>query len=192
MGHPDGIFRLNWVDKSLLNPNGIQSTLRGNPWQEGRGFTLDTSLERVFGQGATRLAIEFEGGSGGKSESDSSSDSEVDVTAVSTPSRDEIGKKRLRGFKEFGNLSGISGKATHEMSSEGDSTEDENEVKKPRIAGDQDDGSDTIGDPLSTEAVVENGEAEDSVVELLEGVPLGVPGPSASGGDGELSSEGTQ
>lgn len=114
------------------------------------------------------------------------------MTAVSTPSRDEIGKKRLRGFKEFGNLSGISGRATHEMSSEGDSTEDENEVKKPRIAGDQDDGSDTIGDPLSTEAVVENGEAEDSVVELLEGVPLGVPGPSDSGGDGELSSAGTQ
>ena len=66
---------------------------------------MDTSLERVFGRGATMLAIEFEGGSKVQSVSESSSDSEEDMS-VSTPDR-----KRLRAGKDvrFGNLSGISG-----------------------------------------------------------------------------------
>ena len=126
-----------------------------------REITLDTSLERVFGQGAKMLAIEFEGGSGERGESkdsisDASSDSEVDVTAISTPS-----KKRIRGGMNFGNLSGISGlKATHELSSDDESSLDlDNEVKKPRLAVDDlEDGSDNFDDPLGSVAAEESGD----------------------------------
>ena len=73
----------------------------------GGGFQLDNSLERIFGGGATKLAIEFEGTSLSESvhnmsESSSDHDDDSDVVA-STP------KKRMRDSKEkFGNLSSIS------------------------------------------------------------------------------------
>ena len=73
----------------------------------GGGFQLDNSLERIFGGGATKLAIEFEGASLSESvhnmsESSSDHDDDSDVVA-STP------KKRMRDSKEkFGNLSSIS------------------------------------------------------------------------------------
>ena len=193
VGGPHGVIRLNWVDKSLLEPDRIKSALKRNPWQDGMGLTLDTSLERVFGQGATMLAIEFEGGSGERGESkdsisDASSDSEVDVTAISTPS-----KKRIRGGMNFGNLSGISGlKATHELSSDDESSLDpDNEVKKPRLAVDNlEDGSDNFDDSLGSVAVEESGDFVQSRVEQDDGVPLKDPGPT--GDVDELSTEGSQ
>ena len=165
-----------------------------------RGFTLDTSLERVFGQGATMLALEFEGGTGGTAESkesssEQSSEEEEDVSA-STPSRDEVGKKRLRGKTKFGDISGISGlKGNHELSSDGETSEDaDNEVKKPRLAtGNEMDGLDDIADLFGTVAVEEDGQAGEPLVEQLEGVPLEEPGPNGvDGGAGKFSPGRTQ
>ena len=139
----EGSLVLDRVDPSLLGPSSIHSLLQGRGNQEvgGRGFTLDTSLERVFGRGATMLAIEFEGMSEGgtiASLDDSSSESEKEMS-VSTPARDELRKKRDRTGTSvsFGNLSGISRVgASHELSSsEGEQFEDGgNEVKKQRFA----------------------------------------------------------
>ena len=144
----------------------------------------------MFGQGATLLAIEFEGGYNGmveveESSSESSSESGEDMS-ISTPSREEIGKKRVRGGISFGNLSGISGlKASHEVSSERESSDDlENDVKKLKLTPDNDNGGlDTITDPLGPDDE-ESGELVDSRVEPHEEVPLEDPGPSGeAGGD---------
>ena len=135
------------------------------------------------------LAIEFEGGSGERveskiSSSDSSSDSEVDVTAISTPT-----KKRVRGGMKFGNLSGISGlKANHDLSSDGESSEDPNsEFKKPRISGE--DGSEINDDRSGLVTDEESGESLGSEVEHVE-LPLEDPGPTGDGA--EFPAEGTQ
>ena len=194
-GGEQGTLQLDWVDKSLQQP---AFSLLGDNGLGGRGFTLDTSLERVFGTGATLLAIEFEGGSEARveseeSSSDSSSESE-ECMSVSTPSRDEVGKKRSRGRAKFGNISGISGlEGNHELSSsEGDISEDvDKEIKKPRLATECEQvGSVTIADPVGTVAVEENGEPGESLVEQHDVVLLEDPGPLD--GDGKFSSGGTQ
>ena len=83
--------------------------------QGGRGFTLDISLERVFGSGATQLAIGFEDRIPDEdihNISDSSSTrGSVPLTASSTPGRD-ISKKRLRSTLDtsLGDLSSITGR----------------------------------------------------------------------------------
>ena len=50
---------LDRIDPVLLGVNGASQPISTET--SGRGFTLDSSLEFVFGSGATRLAIEFEG-----------------------------------------------------------------------------------------------------------------------------------
>ena len=191
-GVQQGTLSLDWVDKSLVDPNRLQSILRGGQQLDGGGFTLDTSLERVFGQGATRLAIEFEGETKGSGESevslsDSSSDSELDVTSVSTPARVEVCKKRVRGGMDFGNLSGISElKANHELSSGDESSEDPaNEVKKPRLTVEGSEGGSETDDPLGI--VAADGDVESTLGQNDE-VPLQDPGPH---GDAEFSPGGT-
>ena len=149
------------IDSSLLDPgpgpSGLPSLLVGEDVSRvgGRGFHLDTSLERVFGRGATMLAIEFEGGSKSPSSSDSSSDSEGGMS-VSTPDRDDVRKKRLRveRYESFGDLSGISGVGGHQLSS----SDGFGDVKKPRL-GPED----------------ERGEGDHNVEE--QGVPPDDPGP---------------
>ena len=171
-GSGGGIGRslvIDRIDSSLLGtgqdpgPSSLQSLLVGENVSRlgGRSFQLDTSLERVFGRGATMLAIEFEGGSKSSSSSDSSSDSEEGMS-VSTPDREDVGKKRMRVGRDerFGDLSGISGVGDHQLScSEGEISEDGlSDVKKPRL-GPKDD----------------LGEGDHSVEE--QGVPPDDPGP---------------
>ena len=103
-------------------------------------FQGDSSFEKVFGPGATKLAMELEEetekeGGAKSSISDSVSDSENELT-FSTPAKEQR-KKRERNSIKFGDLSGISGlKAQHDISSEGEQSGETNkEVKKPRLAG---------------------------------------------------------
>ena len=101
-------------------------------------FQSDSSLEKVFGPGATELAMRLERGTGREgSISDSVSDSDNELTdgtelTFSTPAKEQR-KKRER---KFGDISGISGfEAQHDISSEGDPSGGTNkEVKKPRLA----------------------------------------------------------
>ena len=97
-----------------------------------RGFQLDNSFDRIFGAGATRLAIEFEGLSTWDSVhnmSETSSENEEDSKIVaSTP------KKRLRDQKEgSGNLSNIS-EGSHSGNDSEESLE-ECESKKQKVEG---------------------------------------------------------
>ena len=67
-----------------------------------KSITLDTSLERVFGIGATRLAIEYEGMDDEVADhniSDSSSDEEINVVDFSRPERDDQSvKEKTEGW----------------------------------------------------------------------------------------------
>ena len=98
-------------------------------------FQCDSSLEKVFGSGATKLAMRLERGTGNEgspksSISDSVSDLDSEST-VSTPAKEQR-KKRER---KFGDISGIPElKAQHDLSSEGEPSGGTNkEVKKPRL-----------------------------------------------------------
>ena len=90
---------------------------------------------------------------------------------------------------KFGNLSGISGlKANHDLSSDGESSEDPNsEFKKPRISGE--DGSEINDDRSGLVTDEESGKSLGSAVEHVE-VPLEDPGPTGDGA--EFPAEGTQ
>ena len=96
-------------------------------------------MERVFGIGATRLAIEFEGMNDMVADhemSDSCSDEEIDVVnySTSTPERESQSKKRLRGggVAVFGDLSIIA--SGGEISTGEDSEEDLlGDSKKPKL-----------------------------------------------------------
>ena len=78
-------------------------------------------------------------------------------------------------------------KASHEVSSEGESSEDlENEVKKLKLTPDiHDGGLDTITDPLGSDNE-ESGELVDSRVEPHGEVPFGDPGPSDGAGKSSI------
>ena len=130
-------------------------------------------MEKVFGPGATKLAMELEevtekeGGI-----SDSVSDSESELT-FSTPAKEQR-KKRERDSLKFGDISGISGlKAQHDISSEGEPSGGTNkEVKKPRLEG-----------SMETEEYVE-GKEEESEFKENEEFQLGVRGPISDKGGG--------
>ena len=106
-----------------------------------RSLKLDSSLERIFGSGATKLAIEFEGMSNVETVhniSDSSMEDEDISTevAASTPGR-EGSKKRLRSGDDtnFGDISGLD-TAVGGLSSGEDSEEGfEGDSKKQRVGG---------------------------------------------------------
>ena len=193
-----GSLVLDRVDASLLGPgpSSIQSLLKARDSDVGgRSFTLDTSLERVFGTGATLLAIEFEGMGELRRETqasseDSSTDSDEEMQ-VSTPTRDELGKKRDRtgASVSFGNLSEISEVKAHELSSSGEEFEEfGSDIKKPRITpGDASKEDDMVSRILADD---ENMGGGDTLVELHEKVPHDDPGPSGCGG--KSPSGGTQ
>ena len=68
-------------------------------------FTVDKSLERIFGEGATRLAIELMNKSA-EQDNDKASGDNQSMLQSSTPARDTISNKRLRGEEtSFGDLS---------------------------------------------------------------------------------------
>ena len=107
-----GTLVIDRIDPCLLTNRDQQLLPPGLPVLGERSFTLDTSLERVFGLGATRLAIEFEGTEDDVAQHDmsgSSSDEEINVVDFSTPERENQSKKRLRddGNGGFGDLSSI-------------------------------------------------------------------------------------
>ena len=103
---------LDRIDPVLLGVNGASQPISTET--SGRAFTLDSSLEFVFGSGATRLAIEFEGMAKVESVhnmSDEYSAGRTSLPASSTPGRESQAKKRLRGGNgeedSFGDLSSI-------------------------------------------------------------------------------------
>ena len=126
----------------ILRTNRLQSLLSATDvsFLGGRSFTLDTSLERVFGGGATRLAIEFDGMPNMESVhniSDSSSTDSAPFSASSTPGRGVVTKKRWSGVDAgFGDLSGISLRGGFSSGEESDG-----EFKKPRLGLDSDQGT---------------------------------------------------
>ena len=142
-------------------------------------FQCDSSLEKVFGPGATELAMRLERGTGKEGSlksgiSDSISDSDNELTdgtelTFSTPAKEQR-KKRER---KFGDMSGISGlKAQHDISSEGEPSGGTNkEVKKPRLA----ESMGTKEDEKKNEVFETNEEDE---------FPLGDRGPNSDKGDG--------
>ena len=122
-----------------------------------RGFqkteNIDSTLEKVFGPGATRLAIEFQGD---KNEliSSSSDSSDLDENiSESTPAKDQR-KKRGRRNRKFGDLSGISEVII-------------NEPKKPRLGVEEESFEETLG-------------AIAALINQHEKVPLEDPGPGCS------------
>ena len=103
--------------------------------------SLDSSLETVFGPGATMLAKELENNSDKRdelktSEAELNSDSEVELVNVSSPAKDQR-KKRVRNNIKVGELGSIRGiKDNSCVSSEGENSEETTkEVKKPRLGG---------------------------------------------------------
>ena len=154
-----------------LGSSGLQSLLTDNelPPMGGISFTLDRSLERIFGQGATelatQLAIGFEGMSAQGASHDISDSSSIDIgdpSASSTPSRKSLSKKRLRCGMEatFGNLSGNS---MHGDFQEGVSSGEENkgdtdaEPKKPRLGGGQESSDSDSSEDTGNESEEEEG-----------------------------------
>ena len=123
----------------ILRTNRLQSLLSATDvsFLGGRSFTLDTSLERVFGGGATRLAIEFDGMPNMESIHNISDRSSTDSTS-STPGRGVVTKKRCRSGVDagFGDLSGISLRGGFSSGEESDG-----EIKKPRLGLDSDQGT---------------------------------------------------
>ena len=104
----------------------------------------DSSLETVFGPGATLLARELESNSDKRGESKVSdteldSDSEVVQGNVSTPPKDQR-KKRVRNNMKLGHPSSIQDmKDNHNVSSEEEHSEEAiKEVKKPRLGESRD------------------------------------------------------
>ena len=111
---------------------------------------IDSSLEKVFGPGATRLAIKFQGD---KDEviSSSSDTSDVDDNInESTPAKEQR-KKRARRNLKFGDLSGISEVI-------------KNECKKPRLGDEEESFEESLG-------------AIAALLNQHEEVPLEDPGP---------------
>ena len=114
---------------------------------------LDSTLEKVFGPGATRLAIEFQRE---KDEliSSSSDSSDLDENiSESTPAKDQR-KKRGRRNRKFGDLSGISEVI-------------KNDPKKPRLGVEEESFEESLG-------------AIAALISQHEKVPLEDPGPVCS------------
>ena len=126
----------------VLSDGGVQKTENN-----------DSTLEKVFGPGATRLAIEFQGD---KDEviSSSSDISDVDDNiSESTPAKEQR-KKRARRNLKFGDLSGISEVI-------------KNESKKPRLGVEEESFEESLG-------------AIAALLNQHEEVPLEDPGPVCS------------
>ena len=144
-GHVEGL--LDQQDHKGVGVDVALST--GNEGEEQSEFpplSLDSSLEMVFGPGATMLANELESNSDKRKElqiSDTqvNSDNEVELVNVSTPSKDQR-KKRVRKNINLGDINSIKGiKDNSAVSSEEENSgEATNEVKKPRLGGE---GSET-------------------------------------------------
>ena len=74
-------FVIDRIDPVLLCDNlKSQLSITESSVLGGRGVTLDSSLERIFGSGTTRLAIEFEGMANVESVHDVSDRSSGDVS----------------------------------------------------------------------------------------------------------------
>ena len=149
-----------------------------------RCLKLDTSLERIFGSGATRLAIEFEGVSNVETVhniSDSSMEDEDVSTevAASTPGREGSMKRLGSGSDNFGDLSGID--MLGEVSSGEDSEEGfEGDPKKLRVGGSDKEMSDV-------EEVVDGGNL--GLLESGSTVQMQVTPGAMPGSDEELESQ---
>ena len=137
----------------------------------------DSSLEKVFGSGATKLAKKLDEGIGEEggpksSISDSVSDSDNEL-AFSTPAKEQR-KKRERNNIKFGDISGISGLiAQHDISSDGEPQGGtDKEVKKPRLA-----------ESMDTEEFAE-GKEEESELKENDEFSLGDRGPISDKGGG--------
>ena len=92
---------------------------------------IDSSLEKVFGPGATRLAIEFQGDKDGLISSSSDTSDLDDNISESTPAKDQR-KKRARRNLKFGDLSGISEVI-------------KSESKKPRLGVEEESFEESLG-----------------------------------------------
>ena len=114
---------------------------------------IDSSLEKVFGPGATRLALEFQGDKDEVLSSSSDASDLEDNISESTPAKDQR-KKRARRSVKFGDLSGISEVITLEY-------------KKPRLGVDEETFEESLG-------------AIAALINQHEAVPLEDPGPVCS------------
>ena len=173
--------------------------------------SLDSSLETVFGPGATQLAKELGNNSDKKeevisSDTEHNSDSEVEHLNGSTPAMDQR-KKRVRKNIKFGDLGSIESKMdNHGASSEGEHSEETSkEVKKPRLGEssgtyEEDDNMKILeneniiaGDKAKNSEVFSDGKSEDKnhtedgimqvLLDMHEGVPLEDPGPNIEDGE---------
>ena len=168
-----GVRRLviDRIDPSLLGPINSDSLLLG-----GRGLKLDSTLETIFGVGATRLAIEFEGITNVESVhniSDSSNDDSSTEVSESTPARGGQSKKRLRGGEKgsFGDISSIG----HDVGSSGDDSEEgvEGESKKLKVGG----SDKELSDEEKVMDVIEEQESQQAGnIDQMQVAPEDVPG----------------
>ena len=148
------------IDPALRNNSGRDLLPRLVHPMAGRSFILDMSLERVFGQGATRLAIEFDGMSAESADHNisdcSSTDMDVPGPSSSTPGRGVSGMKRYRDGLEvnFGDLSSITNEGDLQGGfSSGEESDEGNDdgSKKLRIEGGSDSGQKTSSEGSNEE-----------------------------------------
>ena len=129
---------------------------------------LDSTLENVFGPGATMLAIEFQGKEYEINISSSDTSDGDENIGTSTPAKDQR-KKRGRRNIQFGNISEISEvRDSIEVSSDGEQPGViKNESKKPRLGVKEESFEESLG-------------AIAALLNQHEGVPLEDPGPGCS------------
>ena len=161
-GVQPGVLRrlvIDRIDPALLGPVNPDSLLLG-----GGGLKLDSTLETIFGDGATRLAIEFEGMSNVETVhniSDSSNEDVCTEISDSTSVSEGQSKKRLRG-REEGSLIDLTRIGFDGEISSGDDSEEgiEGDSKKLKVGGSDKESSDeekvidTIGEQESQQAEV--------------------------------------
>ena len=130
--------------------------------------TINSSLEKVFGPGATMLAIEFQEEKDELSVSSSETSDVEENIGISTPTKDQR-MKRVRSNIKFGNLSGISEvRDSLQVSSDGEQFEvTKNDFKKPRLGVKDESDEESLG-------------AIAALLNQQEGVPLEDPGPGCS------------
>ena len=165
----------------------------GPPFLGEISFNLDCTLERVFGLGATKLAIEFEERSDGARadhnlSDSSSSDTDMSIPASSTPGREKSRNKRSRGGVKdnFGDLSNITRQAEQDSSGEESDGVTDWDSKKPRLEGLETDQN-SSDEETENESIGEEGTQPGGGTEHLQPSSVVDPEPSPEEVSGYVS-----
>ena len=191
-GSDNGVF-----DQQGHGSVGVEAVMQaGNEVEEESENppSLDSSLEIVFGPGATQLAKELENISDKNeelmiSDSEQDSDSAVEDPNGSSPAKDQRKKRVRKNIKSGdGDLSNITGiKDNSDVSTEGENPEeDTQEVKKPRLGEGNNEklAEGGVEDKDHTEGLQEGDKIFKDLLDMHEDVPSIASVDRAEGADG--------